>query len=73
MKIIGRAKEYLQIRWKYRWPVIPVAAVWSFLCYWRYEPDHTRALGCFKLSVAFVILDILFPFRWSSEKWKRKI
>jgi len=69
---IDSMKNYFLVRWKKRWPVIPAAGIWVFVCHLRFEPfDHERARGCIVMCVIFIMIAIFFPFRWGGEDLER--
>ena len=62
-ELISIIKMYVLVRFKKRWPVIPITAIFSLFCYLNFESDHSRALRCFKMSPFFVIVAILAPYK----------
>jgi len=63
-------KKYLLIRWKKRWPIIPVSAMFAVL--WVYRSLATldgKPLDCVSVLLCFDIVVLLFPFRWGGEHW----
>ena len=72
-RVVGGVKGYLLIRWKKRWPVVPVSTF--FIAFWAITADqykvhqqlHTTVVG----AVIFIMVGILFPFRWRGENWEK--
>ena len=70
--VIGRMKSYLLVRWKTRWPIVPVVPF--LLVSWAMTADqykvhrqlHRTVVG----AVIFIVAVILFPFRWGGEDWE---
>jgi uncharacterized membrane protein len=59
--------DYFLVRWKKRWPIVPFTAI-LILIWWMLadrKKVHEIVLG----AVIFVIVGILFPFRWGGENW----
>jgi hypothetical protein len=72
-RFINRVKGYLLVRWKKRWPGIPVAAIVALFCSWtKAAQNKNDTRGCVLGAVIFVIVGILFPFRWGGEDWNDK-
>jgi hypothetical protein len=62
-------KDYLRVRWRKRWPVIPVSIVVGVMWVARSLTVHDgKALGIVILLVCFNLIGILFPFRWGGEE-----
>ena len=63
-------KKYLLVRWKKRWPIVPVAAIMAFFCAWTKSVSNEKdTRGCVLGAVIFVVVAILFPFHWGGEDW----
>jgi hypothetical protein len=68
---LGILKSYLLVRWKKRWPIVPlvpfVVAGWAGTHdqYIVHQQLHRAVIG----AVAFVVFVILFPLRWGGEDW----
>jgi hypothetical protein len=61
-------KQYLLVRWRKRWPIVPAVAIWAFFC--SITVNEKKAHSCFVIAVLLVVVSILFPFRWGEEDWK---
>jgi hypothetical protein len=70
--VLGGVKGYLLVRWKKRWPIVPVVPF--FVVSWAMTADqykvhqqlHRTVVG----AVIFIVAVILFPFRWGGEDWE---
>jgi hypothetical protein len=62
-------REYLRVRWRKRWSVIPVSIVVGVFWVARSLAVHDgKAIGAVILLACFDALVILFPFRWGGEQ-----
>ena len=70
--VLGGVKSYLLVRWKKRWPIVAVAPF--FVVSWAMTADpykvHQQLRRTVIGAVIFVVLGILFPFRWGGEDWE---
>jgi hypothetical protein len=65
-------KCYLLVRWKKRWPIVPVVPF--FVISWAVTADpykvhqqlHRVVIG----AVIWTAFVIVFPFRWGLEDWE---
>jgi hypothetical protein len=61
-------RKYLLVRWKKRWPILPAAAGSTVLWVLRSRALHDgKELNSILLAACFVVIVILFPFRWGGE------
>jgi hypothetical protein len=64
-------KRYVLVRWKKRWPIVPLVpfsvAGWAMTAdpYKVHRLFHRTVIG----AVIFIVVVILFPFRWGGEDW----
>jgi hypothetical protein len=67
--MLGNVKSYVLVRWKKRWPIVPLVPFVVAGCAMTADPDKVHRL--FHLTVAgaaiFVLVVILFPLRWGNE------
>jgi hypothetical protein len=62
-------KEYLSVRWRKRWPVIPGSVVVGVIWVARSLATHDgKAVGALIILALFDTVAILFPFRWGGEQ-----
>ena len=70
--VLGGVKSYLLVRWKKRWPIVTVTPF--FVVSWAMTADpykvHQQLRRTVIGAVIFVILGIVFPFRWGGEDWE---
>jgi hypothetical protein len=70
--VLGSVKSYALVRWKKRWPIVPLVPFsvvsWAMTVdpYKVHRLLHKTVIG----AVIFVVVVVLFPFRWGSEDWE---
>ena len=70
--VLDGVKSYLLIRWKKRWPIVPLVPFlvvsWAATAdpYRVHRQLHRTVIG----AVIFIAAVILFPFRWGGEDWE---
>lgn len=63
-------KQYLLLRLKKRWHIIPASIIFGVFAVLRSLAIHDgKVLGIVLLLICFCVLGILFPFRWGGEDW----
>jgi hypothetical protein len=70
--VLGGVKSYLLGRWKRRWPIVPLVPF--SVVGWAMTADqskvhqqlHRTVVG----AVIFIVVVVLFPFRWGGEDWE---
>jgi hypothetical protein len=80
--MIGEIKDYLLVRWRHRWPIVPasflLAFLWATEDYWAHHgPPQSIVLTTLCLeertqrillfTLCFDLVVVLFPFQWGGE------
>jgi len=69
--LLSGVKSYLLVRWKKRWPIVAVTPI--FIVSWAMTADpfkvHQQLHRAVILAAIFVVVAIVFPFRWGGEDW----
>jgi hypothetical protein len=71
--VLREVKGYVFVRWKKRWPIVPLVPF--LVASWAMTADAHRVHLLIHRTIAgaviFIVVVVLFPFRWGSEDWEQ--
>jgi len=68
-RTVNGVKNFLLVRWRKRWPMLPLGAALALICAWHSmaTKHYVNNYDCVRMPVLFIVGYILFPFRWRGE------
>jgi hypothetical protein len=70
---MDRLRNYVLVRCKKRWQVLPASAiVGAFAIASSLRAHDGKVMSIIVFLIGFNLLGILFPFRWGGEDWDNR-